>query len=482
VYKRLYIVIFASIFLAAILLRYWDYSRRYGIGADGSRDAIVSFEARRQMQLPLTGSFSSIGPITFGPWYYYYLTLSDFIIPSIWAPWMAVGLASVFMVLVMYKIGKYLEGKWFGLLLASLATFSPAQISASTLLQQHALIGFLSSLAIFLLIKIISAKKYTKLSLLWGLVIGIAMNIHFQAVTLLTLPILLFIFSKKRSFIVHFLIGIFISMVPILIFELNNHWFNSRHIIDYIFIGQYRVWTSNRWLTFIGKFFPEFWSFVIGTVPVVSLLIMLSFAILITNNFFRKKISFAFIIICLSFFIQLVMLRYYRGEKFFGYLQFFHPYIFIFTGYVIWTILRKIDKPIITKICLVIFICLILPNRLKYLSADKFNLETRARFDTLKKFYPQERFAIYECNKVYDRERNQALVLFLAMHKLYDERGVKISIFNPACENKNSKHLSGDLADINNVSSDQFANSGFTLLSPHIIFNDTARWWFKEQP
>ena len=148
-FNRLIFLLF-SIVLLAFIFKFWNFPSRYGIGYDGSRDAIVSYEAKSQLQLPLTGSFSSIGPITFGPWYYWYITTANFLIPSIWAPWISISLASLGMIFLMYLIGKKLVSVKFGLILASLAAISPAQIVASVNLQQHALVGFFTSLSIYL--------------------------------------------------------------------------------------------------------------------------------------------------------------------------------------------------------------------------------------------------------------------------------------------------------------------------------------------
>lgn len=471
-----------GIFLLAFILRFWHYDIRYGIGSDGSRDAIVSLESARQLQLPLTGSFSSIGPITFGPWYYYYITFSNFLIPSPWAPWMAIGLASLAMVLVMYKIGTLLLNKYFGLILSFIAAVSPAQILSSTLLQQHALIGFLSSLSIYLFLKILKANNFFRLALLWGFVLGVAVNTHFQAVGLLTLPFLLFIFSKKKKFIFPFSLGLFFSLIPILIFELNNHWFNTRNILDYIFIGQYRVWTSNRWLTFAGKFIPEFWSYIIGTPFIIGFLLMTLSAIILPIQFMRKKLSLPLILLTISFAIQVVLLRYYRGEKFFGYLQFFHPFLFIFTGYLIFLFLKRFNSLILSIFVLILYVSLVFPNTLKNLKPDEFNQQTKRRLDTLINLYPSSKFSTYECKKVYDTDRIQGLLLFLYMEKLYDEKGVKIAINNPSCNFENGKILNNDLVDISSLEDKQISAQGLAQLTPLQIYSGTARWWFKEQP
>lgn len=483
------------ILLLAFILRFWNYNERYGTGYDGSRDAIVSFESARQFQLPLTGSFSSIGPITFGPWYYWFITFSNFIIPSIWAPWMTIGLSSFFMVFLMYQIGKILEGKNFGLFLAFITAFSPAQLIASTPLQQHALIGLLSSLILYLFIKISlkdtsdGVRKHSsevegskKLSVTWGFLLGFAINTHFQSTGLLVIPLLYFLFKKNFKIIPYFILGLFISMIPILIFELNNHWFNTRNIIDYILIGQYRIWTSNRWLTFIGKFWPEFWSYVVGAPFVLSFSIMISSALLFLTQFLRKKLSLTLIIICISFAIQVIILRYYRGEKFFGYLQFFHPYLFLFTGYLLYFLMNKVKNLKFSLFLIFIYSVLVLPNTLSVIKPDQLNLDTKARIKLLANTYPQEKFSTYACKHIYDVDRIQALLLILYMQNLYDEKARKVTIANPTCSYFHGKRLDLELVEISELSDAQLDEGRMQPMTPLGIYNEVARWWFKEQP
>jgi len=466
----------------ALFLRFWQTPARYGIGYDGSRDALVAFESARSFQLPLTGSFSSIGPITFGPWYYWIITFSNFIIPSPWAPWILIGLSSLMTVYVMYKIGVLLENETLGLILALLASISPAQINSATPLQQHALIGFFSSLAIFILLRLNSKKNFYNLATLWGFVIGIAINTHFQAAGLIFLPIFFFIFSRKIRLIPSFLMGLFFSMIPILIFELNNHWFNTRNILDYIFIGQYRVWTSNRWLTFAGKFIPEFWAYTLGAPFILSMIMMVVAAFLIIFRLLQKKLKLSLFLISISFAVLVIMLRYYRGEKFFGYLQFFHPYIFIFNGYVLYTLIKWLKNLYFRILLIIIYIAVVLPSSLNTIQSDKLNMITSNRLNQLIKSYPNKKFSFYDCVVVHDVDRIQALILLAYMQKAYDKNGYKIAMFNSSCNYTNTKKLSNDIVDVNQLTKKELEKRGLEERTAYGVYAETARWWFKEQP
>ncbi|PIP33126.1 hypothetical protein COV53_04500 [Candidatus Gottesmanbacteria bacterium CG11_big_fil_rev_8_21_14_0_20_37_11] len=475
-------ILLIIILILSLYYRFWDAPHRYGIGGDGSRDALVAFEAIRQIQLPATGPFSSIGPITFGPWYYYLNILSSIVIPSPWAPWIGIGIASLGMVIVMYRIGVLLNHTKLGLILALLAASSPAQISSSTNLQPHALIGFLTSLVLYIFIQLAQEKENIRLFTLWGFIIGVSILTHYQTVGLLTLPILYFLLNRRIIFLLRFLFGFIISLIPTLFFELNNHWFNLRNIIDYLRFGQYRVWTSNRWLTYAGKFWPEFWSFVIGTPFAVSLFFMTASIIILSVIFFKKRKATPLFLILISFLIEVVILRYYRGEKFFGYLQFFHPYIYIITGYVFLILSKTLKYKFILFTLIAIYIILTIPNSLKHMQYDPLNSDTRIRIDTLKNNIASSKFSTYYCTKVYDKDRVQALLLMLYMNKMYDENGYKIAISNPACHSSSSIELSNNIIDVNNSSEGALLSEGIIPLSPRGIYNEVARWWMDEKP
>ena len=480
-------ILLVAIIILGFTLRFWHYSNRYGIGSDGSRDALVAFESKKQIQLPLTGAFSSVGPITFGPWYYYYIAFASVIIPSIWAPWMSMGLASAAMIIVMYKIGAITLHRKFGLILAFLSAVSAAQIQASIALQPHALIGFLSSFAIYIILKKIKQEQNAKWNILLGFVIGVAINTHFQAVGLLSLIAVYTVMKFRFKYLLSLALGLFLSIIPLLFFELNNHWFNTKNVIDYLLYGQFRVWTSNRWLTYGLKFIPEFWSYVIAT-PFIAGIIVLFASVFIAVKMFvsftqrNQKYSISFIVLFLSFAIQIILIRYYRGEKFFGYLQFLHPYIFIFTGFVYYKIVTFIRKPVFNLIFLLLYLTVIHPAAFQIKPFDAFNSETQARVATLRNSYPNSKFKTIECFKVYDVDRIQGLLLLLYMNGLYDDNGIKISVYNPSCNFGKSLQIQEELVVLDKSIETNLSERGLRPITPQMVYNATARWWFNEQP
>src|SRR3990167_5364189 len=185
------------IILLGSFLRLFNFPYRYGLGEETVRDEVVGIEAARELQLPLTGAFSSLGPFTFGPLYTYQVAFSYLVLPFNYSPWIYLSLISIFYIYIIYKIGEILNGKNFGLILAFIAAVSPAQIISATHLTSHNNTNLFAALSIWVFLIILSKDKSKWWNFLLGLIIGIGMNLHFQMGGLLILPLILFISKRK---------------------------------------------------------------------------------------------------------------------------------------------------------------------------------------------------------------------------------------------------------------------------------------------
>ena len=145
-------------------------------------------------------------------------------------------------------------------------------------------------------------------------------------------------------------------------------------------------------------------------------------------------------------------------------------------------LLTKFNKIYITILTLSVFLLLVMPKTLKEIKPDKFNLETAGRIQTLLSVYPNENFATYECSKTYDVDRIQGLLVFLYMQKKYDPTGLKISFDNPACQLKIKNVISDNMIDISTLTDEELKMAGMKPITPLVVYEGTARWWFKEKP
>lgn len=491
------------IFIIGVFLRFYNYSERITIDADSSRDAFVAWSGAENLQLPLVGPFISIAPATTGPWYWWQIIFATIIIPSKLAPWLYLGILSSALILIAYYAGVLLEGKLFGLLLAFFVAFSPQQIKTATQLTNPSLVGFFSFLTIVFFLKIFKQKPTIPRGILLGFFLGITINIHYQAVGLLTLlPFLLLLGRKNLKLFLAAIFSFGATFIPLLFFELNNHWFNMRHIIEYWQVGQYKFWTSTRWLTYAFDFWPRFVSFMTGGNKWFSLSLIFAIALIIGIKFFKKNLSKELIFLIISFLIQVVMIRYYRGEKFFGYLQFFHPYVFIFVTYVFWTAFNLKPKPFWGLLFLTIYIFFITPSlKDDIFSKSRFMSESQKRAKMLSGWTGGGKFTLYRCRE-YDTDRGKALYLISNLWDQIDENSKnKIGYLNGVCQfprtyetetlrlmgkeveiGKIFPKNSGELIDFSVASTAAILNSGWIPLNANEEYKSAARWWFTEQP
>lgn len=117
-------------------------------------------------------------------------------------------------------------------------------------------------------------------------------NTHYQTVGMLSLILTLLFFGKKYlKTIGNFLIGFLLTFIPLLIFELNNHWYNVRHMVNYLLIDQYKIWVPMSWTIFVNDFWPNFTSFVLGGTKEFGMIIALLIVFVFGIGIIRKKIS-----------------------------------------------------------------------------------------------------------------------------------------------------------------------------------------------
>lgn len=337
------IVFFVAIVLLAAFLRFWNFQHRLILFSDSARDALVGLGAVRTHEIPLTGSFSSAGPFVFGPVFYYLIMASQALLLGIpFAPWYVVaGLSVAFVVVVVAAVTRF-AGPRAGLIALIFSAVSPAQVMRATALTQHSVVGIAS--ACFLLFMICFREKRTLWwAFLLGLSSGIAASLHYQALVLLVAGMIVVCFWRSKiglivRDLVWYIIGTAIPFLPLIVWDSWQQWANVRNLLDYLLIGQYRIFVSRRWLTFILEFLPTTWGQVIGGGSIIGLflvsLVVVATIVAIARREWIAPVRWA----SLAFGLLLVTARYYRGELFEGYLVAFHPFILFLSAWAIWKV------------------------------------------------------------------------------------------------------------------------------------------------
>jgi len=481
-----------SILLLGAFLRLYNYPYRYSLGVEAIRDAVIGIEGARELQFPLTGSFSSLGPFTFGPWYAYQLIISYLIFPSVYSPWIYLSIISILYIFVMYKVGKILGGYNFGLMLSFLAAISPAQIISATHLTSHNNTNLFAVLSIWIFLILLSKNKSKWLSLMLGFIIGVGINLHFQMSGLLMLPLILLIYKRKILNFIYSGLGIFISSIPMLFFEMNNHWFTTRNIFFYLVYGKNAIYVPNRWLFYVRDFWPSFWSDALGVPVWFGGIIIVLFVISAAWVTYKRKLSKNLILLIIAFLFNFILLRYYWGPRFFGYLNFLRPFVFIFTVFAIFNIRYK--KIYIGLILLPFIVFFSYPRIASELAQDPFTAYARNGTNEIEQKYPNAKFTLYTCEKKTSGSYESlaySILFYLELKNKITNNGIKIAVKND-CEypkdNKLSEKtgyslLSGiEIMDFSSASNSAILESGWKPLTFSKIYNDHARWWFELQP
>lgn len=487
----------------AIFFRFYQATVRYGIGGDSIRDAFVAVYGADKLQLPLTGPFSSLGPFTFGPWYYYQLIFFERLTYFSFSSWIYFSLASTFFIVVMYFLGKRLFDVNFGLIVALLAAVSGPQISTAKGLTNPNLIPIYAGISLLLFEKLFTANKLLlRWGFLFGFILGIGINIHYQMLNLLILPIILLVRPKTFRLALISFVGIAVSFIPLLLFDLNNHWYTIRNLIYYYHYGKLAVYVPNRWLFYLRDFWPSFWAFTLGLPKFASFLIVGGFSCLVGFRVIKKLFSGAFLAILVSFLFNFLILRYYWGERFMGYLYYLSPYVFLFTGFVLWSMLSHKFMKYPGVVILVVIVVAMIRTSLVEMRPDEFNLEIRKKTEKIiTQFPPYQKFHLYNCKR-YNWDQTQAIAYLLYSKGLLSDDGIIIGLPDNVCNYpvtdlvdiksdipvaKQLEIIFPKLSDAEVVNLNQASESAILAaewgpVTPRAVYESTVRWWFHEQP
>lgn len=495
--KNWYLFLLFLLILIALFFRFYNFPLRYGLGDETVRDAVVGIEGARQLQLPLVGSFSSAGPFTFGPWYYYQLIIFSLIFSSPYASWIYLSLASVLCVVVLYKIGELVENRTFGLLLAFFGTISPALIIAGTHLTTQNLTNIYAMLAVWIFLKLSLQKLSNWWGFIFGIILGIGVNLHYQMAGLLILPVILFIYKPKQFLcLITSLVGIGVTYLPLLFFDMNNHWFTVRNMLYYIQYGKNAIYVPNRWLFYLRDFWPSYWADVLGVPQFTAAIIILLFLSLIIYKYFKRQLPAYIILLLIAFAFNFILLRYYWGPRFFGYLNFLRPFVFLFTGYVFFTICKTIKRKYALLAIVTFLTILILPKNIKHLDIDPFSTEMIKRVQTIEVNYPDKKFKVYGCKGVLSgwyTATTKSLVFLLESKNKFSDSGMKLGVHDSSCKYSSLESLTINegkfplisntgIIDFSGATDSWLKETGWIPISFRSISDEITRWWFKEQP
>jgi hypothetical protein len=478
--QKLTFVLLLIILAIGALLRFWGYPLRYGFDIDATRDAILVQYAATHNIFPVVGAVSALGSFNFGPWYYYQLILFQTLIPFSYSSWIYISLISLVTIVIMWALGTELVSKKFGLLLALLTALMPGQIIAGTGLSNPDLVLAFSALSLWLFIHTLKSKSFFWIPLLLGLSIGIGINCHYQMLYFAFLPFFL-IFRKSGRVKAIFLsfLGIFLTFIPLLYFNLTHHWQTVFGFLDYYVYGKNKIYVPNRWLLYLFDFWPTFWSFVFGLPALAGLFLMAASFLSSLILILKRKVSLAYVLIFAFFIFCFIMLRFFSGERVNYYLIFLHPFLILFTGIFLWQILRLCFGKIIFGVLLVIIVITGIRVDLAHTYPVSSHVKFANQEQFLEKYYPGKKFSFFACDGQY-RDQVQAMVFLMSNKKLLGE-DVKIGFKDPHCfyppNTEGDKMLSrAGAVNLSAYSINDLKNYKWTLISPKYLYDSLLNY------
>ena len=490
-YLGFYRICVFFILLLSLLLRFYNYSNRWGLAYDQAHDAIVARYALIHHLIPFLGPFSSGGPFqTGGEWYWLIMIGTLFNPYSVITPWIFLTLLTVVNVLVIIYAGKELINRKFGLVAGILMAVSTAQITQSTNLTNQTPIALFSTLAIFSMIKYLKTKKI-KYIFLEALFIGIASSIHLQGIALVPLIAFTLLFERRKFILAIFLsgFGLLVPWLPVFISDASNHFYNTSNMFNYLLNPKMQVSydvLGRRWLTFAGIFIPNAWGFIIGGYAVVGYILIAGIGILIIKELLRREISKQWLIIIFSTLCMFAILLYTRTPLFKSFYVFMHPFVILLTSWLIYEIYR------IKKYAGIVILLLVVSISIYRVSPDILNVSNSASSEAsyfsqlVKLSFPRNTFTLYDY-KFKTVAISYPTVLYLMRDNLLRNNGIKIGFASTTNSaqlkaykaSAIAKKLSNNdiLLDLNGYNNKQLHAMGWVFINPSKIYRSTEDWW-----
>lgn len=479
------------ILLLASILRFYSYNSRWALAYDQAWFAIIGRYALMNFKLPLLGPFASGGPFQTGGEWFWIVMLGTLLNPfSVISPWILITLLSIIQVILMYFIGKLILNKSFGLLVALLCAVSTSQVLQATNLTSQMTSSICAS--IFLLGAIYYFKnRKIKYLFISGLAVGLSSAIHLQG-ALLVIPLVLFIFfsgsfSPKKVAVIFF--GLLIPWVPVLIVDIQNNFYNTKNMLFYFLHPQSNITyeaLGRRWLTFTTVYIPTAWGRIVGGNIIFGYINIFLVAFSFSVMFFKKKERVEWVFLLLSTVLVFISLRYIRTPLYENYITFIHPFVFLLVGYAIWWIFKYKKLGYFLVIIMVFFSVIVSVNEIRY-STNLTAPQTEKLVDSLRKKFPDRKFAIYDYRYKYTGQ-SLPLVLYLQTKGLIDDKGVAIGMAVATSGGKTKfyphKPITGtddsyQLFDLTASTSAQLGESGWAFVNPSIIYNSVENWYKK---
>lgn len=479
-----------SITIFAGFLRFYNYANRWGFAYDQAHDAIIARYALTAKELPLLGPFSSAGAFQTGGEWYWFIMIGTFLFPFFAnGAWIFLTLVQTCFVSAIGWFARQLIDKKFALLTALLAAISVGGINQSINLTNQAILNIISLAVLYCSFKYIQTQKSFFIFLL-GLFVGLGASIHLQGIALSAVAVTTVIFAKNKKIhhLFFLLLGGIIPWIPIFIVDVQNNFYNTKNMLQYYLHDQYKIPLEvfgRRWLTYGGVFWPNAWAVVIGGQKILGYLFFFGSFLTVIWALLKKKVSSFWALVLCSFILMIVMLRYVRTPLFDSYLMFLHPFIFLFSAFFIYQLVKK---HIFFSVIIIVIIYINLMTTVKNITSATNDTSNRALFwfNLLLKTYPNKQFFMYDYRYGHG-PFSLPLIFYMQYYNKLSVNGYKISFGKPDSkydpqEANSFPEIQGNtmgfnLIDVNASTAAQLKQTHFVPIDPEYVYHATQDWY-----
>ncbi len=323
--KTLTTILLVLILLLALFLRLYKIRDYIVFLGDQGRD-VLEVKKILEGDLTLLGPTASVGGFYLGPFYYYLMAIPlwlagfDPVGPAVMVA--LFGVATVFLIFIFLR---QLFGNLVALFASFLYAFSPLAVANSRFSWNPNTLPFFSLLFFYLLF-LARGKKRKPFLFLSGIILGICFQLHYLALSLLPLGIILTFKKRFRQWLIDFsflLFGCFLSFSPFLFFELNHGFANIKSIFEFVTrrggaIGFYPLSLLGHLSELSLRIFASIFGFEKNLF--IKLLTFASLIILLSELKKKKKVVWPFLVWWLG---GVFVLSFYQGtiyDYYYGYL------------------------------------------------------------------------------------------------------------------------------------------------------------------
>lgn len=234
VIERIFLLL---IVVVALLVRLYNLRDTMVFLGDEGRDALVVKRMLVDGDLTLLGPTASVGGFYLGPMYYYMLLpfMALFGLDPVSGAVMVALFGSLTVILI-FLLVYHLFGTWPAFVASGVYTILPGVVRMSRSSWNPNPIPFFV-ISLMLLLWRFRTTKSVWIALYIGLCLGILVQLHYLALVVVPftlLSILVWAEKKRIARLAMVLVGGFLGVSPLFLFELRHNWLNTKAVFEFL--------------------------------------------------------------------------------------------------------------------------------------------------------------------------------------------------------------------------------------------------------